>query len=757
MESQLGCLNQVDGRGDAVADFRDASASGLPRRGSVGYEGSMAKNRLAHEASPYLRQHESNPVDWYPWGEEALSRAKAENKPILLSIGYSACHWCHVMAHESFEDAATAAKMNALFVNVKVDREERPDLDAIYQLAIQIMGRSGGWPLTVFLTPEQKPFFAGTYFPPHDRYGMPSFQKVLEAIDDAWRNKRGEVLAQADEMTGAIAKVPALELRVEGGSEVAEDLLDHAAKAAGKRFDDKNGGFGSKPKFPNTMALDVLLRRSVDIPRELTTETRVKRALTAMRAGGVYDQLGGGFHRYSTDERWLVPHFEKMLYDNALLARLYVDAARAYAEPRLFEVAHDVLKWAAREMTAANGAFFSTQDADSVPKGAAAGTHAEEGAFFVWTPSDVRAALPGDEEAAKVAAKLFGITDEGNFEDPHHEAPPGAEGLSVLSEVMTLDEAAAELGLPVDTARAARDRAVRAMCKWRDERPKPFRDEKILASWNGLMIGACAEVAIATGDTAARAMAERAFEAIETTLLRDGELLRVMRVAPPPGHTGEVKIAGYLDDYAFLANAAFDLYEATGTPRYAMIGRRLVDTAIALFEDPDEGGFFFTPRDGESLITRSKDPFDHAIPSGTSSIAMALLRAFSLVGDPSLEERAKKTLDPIGRAAAENPLGFAQSVIALDRLMRGSTDVVVVGRRDDPKTVALLEAVRRVYVPHRTLVLVDPDDPATIAAAPALAEGKEAKSHAVAYVCRGRTCSPPVADATALAAALRAS
>ncbi len=706
----------------------------------------MAKNRLAKEASPYLRQHEDNPVDWYPWGPEALARAKAEDKPILLSIGYSACHWCHVMAHESFESSDIAAQMNALFVNVKVDREERPDLDGIYQLAIQILGRSGGWPLTVFLTPDQKPFFAGTYFPPRDRYGMPSFPQVLEALHDAWQNKRSEVLAQAEEITEAITRVQAVQPK----GEPASDLLERAARMASKRFDDKHGGFGNKPKFPNTMALDVLLRRSVEPPREREAETRVKRALTAMRAGGIYDHLGGGFHRYSTDERWLVPHFEKMLYDNALLARLYVDAGRAYNEPKFFEVAHDILKWVAREMTAANGAFFSTQDADSVPKGTK--DHAEEGAFFVWTPSEVKTALPGDEEAARVAAQYFGVTEHGNFTDPHHEEKEGEEGRSVLHEAMAIEDVAAQLGITADAARAARERAIRAMHKWREERPKPFRDEKLLASWNGLMIGACAEVAIATGDTAARAMAERAFEAIEQTLFRpDGERLRVMRAAPPPGHTGEVKIAGYLDDYSFMANAALDLYELTGTPRFADVARRLVRTAIALFEDP-AGGFFYTPSDGEALITRSKDPYDQAIPSGVSMMALALLRLFALDGDADYEDRARRALEPIASAAIQNPLGFSQSIIAFDRLVRGSTDVVVVGAGD--KARGLTEAVRKTYVPHRTLVAVDPGDPATAAAAPALSGGKEAKSGAVAYVCRGRTCSPPVADAHALAAAL---
>jgi uncharacterized protein YyaL (SSP411 family) len=693
------------------------------------------KNRLAKEASPYLRQHESNPVDWFAWGPEALEKAKKEDKPILLSIGYSACHWCHVMAHESFEDEATAAVMNELYVNVKVDREERPDLDQIYQLAVQIMGRNGGWPLTCFLTPDQKPFFAGTYFPPADRYGMPSFVKVLEAVHDAWKHKRDEVLEQAKELTDAIVKVPLAESRGETIALVPE-LLERASKSMHKRFDDKHGGFGQRPKFPNTMALDILLRTAGN-------EARVKRALGGMHAGGIWDQLGAGFHRYSTDEKWLVPHFEKMLYDNALLARLYVDAARAQAEPRWAEVAHDILKYVAREMTAPNGAFYATQDADSVPANHPKGKP-EEGAFFVWTRSEVVQALPADAEAAKVALLHFGVTEQGNFEDPHHHAEPGEEPRSVLHESKPIDEVASELGISVEQAKAARDRAVRAMFRARETRPAPFRDEKILASWNGLMIGACAEVAIATGDTAARAMAERALEAVVATHLHGERLFR----------TG--KIAGYLDDYAFLANAALDLYECTAESAHVALARRLVKSAIARFEDREEGGFFFTPEDGESLITRAKDPFDHAIPSGASMIALAMLRLHSLDGDAAYEALARKTLEPMAAAAVQNPLGFGQTLIALDRLIRGSTDVVVVGPRDDARTKALLDAVKRSYVAHRTLVLVDPEDPKSIEAAPALAEGKAAKGHPVAYVCRGRTCSPPIGDAAALSAALRA-
>ncbi len=729
---------------------------------------SPKKNRLAASASPYLRQHEGNPVDWWPWGDEALARAEAEDRPILLSIGYSACHWCHVMAHECFEDEAIAAQMSRDFVCIKVDREERPDLDQIYQLSVQVLGRGGGWPLTVFLTPQRKPFFAGTYFPPRERHGLPSFPHVLDTVLDAYRNKRDEVEAQAGEIAGAIERATQLEAQDERAGSDARDALDalapaeileRATKAMARRFDDARGGFGHRPKFPNTMALDVMLRRSVVAAsggageRDAQCETRVKRALAAMRAGGIWDQLGGGFHRYSTDERWLVPHFEKMLYDNALLARLYADAARAYDEPRLAAVAHDVLRYVAREMTAADGAFFSTQDADSVPAGAPAGAHgahAEEGAFFVWTPAEIDAALPGDDEAAQVAKLAFGVTARGNFEDPH--ASPGAPR-TVLHEAMPLDEVASERGASLATTRAALERASRGLAAQRDQRPRPFRDEKVIASWNALMIGACAEVAMATGDTAARAMAERAFAALEARLLTGD---RVMRVAPPPDHPGEATVAGFLDDYAFVANAALDLYEATATPRYVAVARRVARAAIARFADEARGGFYFAPSDGEALLHRPKDPHDQAIPSGSSMMALALLRLFALDGDPALEARARGTLAPFAQAALDQPLGLAQHVIALDRLVRGSTDVVVVGPRDDPRTEALLDAVRRAYVPHRTLAFVDPGDDATRAACPALAEGKEARPHPVAYVCRGRTCSPPVSDAAALARAIGA-
>src|SRR6202142_1807293 len=430
-------------------------------------------NRLAREASPYLQQHAHNPVDWYPWGGEALEKAKREDKPILLSIGYSACHWCHVMERESFENEAIAKLMNESFVNVKVDREERPDLDHVYQLVVQLMGRSGGWPLTVFLTPDQRPYFGGTYFPPADRYGMPGFPKVLHATNEAYRTRRDQVEAHSAEVTRAIAEATAGR---EGAREGASPAL--VQKAVAKlvaRFDDEHGGVGRRPKFPSTMSLDVLLRAG--------EHDRVGRTLDAMRAGGIYDQLGGGFHRYSTDERWLVPHFEKMLYDNALLLRLYADGWRALRDEKYADTARDIASYVAREMTSPDGGFYATQDADS---------QGEEGRFFVWTPAEVDEACAADEEAARAARRVYGITDEGNFEKG------GATVLSLVDSPRDRRE------------RAALERPRRAMFEARERRPKPTRDDKILASYSALMISALADAAGVVwpqlGNAAERAM-----------------------------------------------------------------------------------------------------------------------------------------------------------------------------------------------------------------------------------------------------------
>jgi uncharacterized protein YyaL (SSP411 family) len=667
-------------------------------------------NRLAREASPYLLQHAHNPVDWYPWGDEALAEAKRADKPILLSIGYSACHWCHVMERESFENETVAKLMNEWFVNVKVDREERPDLDQIYQLVVQLMGRSGGWPLTVFLTPDQKPFFGGTYFPPHDKYGMPGFPRVLQAVWEAYRTKREEIASQADDLASAIARVST---RAESDATYspAPDLLERAAKKLSARFDDVHGGFGSRPKFPSTMSLEVLLRRGA-LEGDARAKERATKALDAMRAGGIYDHLGDGFHRYSTDEAWLVPHFEKMLYDNALLLRLYTDAHRATGEARFADTARAIAAYVAREMTNEGGAFYSTQDADS---------EGEEGKFFVWTPQEIDAALAGDREAADVAKACFGVTEEGNFEE---------SGATVLHAARAPKD---------DPEAAALERARARLFEAREKRVKPFRDEKILASWNALMIGALAHAEMIEP-------AVRAYDWVRSNLVTIGDGgARVARLAKD----GSVKGQGFLDDYAYLADAALDLYEATGEPRFVADARALADAMIARFADAEAPGFFFTPSDGEALLCRAKDPYDTAVPSGGSIACKALLRLGALVGS-DYAERATKDLERMAATAVENPAGHAQWVSAIDRLVRGSVDIVVVGARADERTLALVQAARKAYLPNRTIAWSDPGNPESQAACAALAEGKPAETSAVAYVCRGRTCSLPIRDVAAL-------
>jgi len=696
-------------------------------------------NRLAREASPYLLQHAHNPVDWWPWCDEALSEAKGKDKPILLSIGYSACHWCHVMERESFEDDAIAALMNERFVCIKVDREERPDLDQIYQLTVQLMGRSGGWPLTVFLTPSQRPFFAGTYFPPRDKYGMPGFPKILEAVAEAYRERRDEVEAQAGELTKAIAEIGRGEVDgAEGAGGAAgllrPDLLENAARLLARRIDETHGGFGNKPKFPNTMPLEVLLRRGVS-GGDAAAREAVRLSLEGMRRGGIWDHLGGGFHRYSTDERWLVPHFEKMLYDNALLLRAYVDGHRVFGAPLFASTARDIAAYVAREMTDPSGGFYASQDADS---------EGEEGKFFVWNPTGVRGVLAGDELAARAALSYFGVTGEGNFEEHGRDT-----GMTVLHESRPVAAVAAALDVSAADAAAALERAKKAMFDAREGRVRPFRDEKILTSWGALMIGALAEAGGALGEPAWVEAAERAAALVEAKLVtRDGESARAARLVKDD----IVKAPGFLDDHAYLVNALLDLYEVTGDPARVVLARALVEGMLGAFHDETEG-FYFTPSDGEPLITRAKDPYDNAVPSGFAMACRALLRLGALVGG-RYHAIAERELARIAPSAAANPFGFGQSLCELDRLVRGAVDVVLVGPRADARTRALAGAALARWIPNRTIAWLDPGDPASRAACAALAEGKEARSAPVAYVCRGRTCSLPVDTPEALAALL---
>ena len=683
-------------------------------------------NRLSLESSPYLLQHANNPVDWYPWGPEALERARREDKPILLSIGYAACHWCHVMEHESFEDEAIAALMNERFINIKVDREERPDLDQIYQLVVQLMRRSGGWPLTVFLTPDQRPFFAGTYFPPQEKYGMPGFPQVLTALADAYASRRGELEEQAQEITQAIGRVQRVPA---GAADLGPEILPRAARTMQTRFDARHGGFGSRPKFPNTMALDILLRAGVE-GGDSVARGSAKLALDRMRAGGIWDHLRGGFHRYSTDERWLVPHFEKMLYDNALLLRLYTDGWRAFGTPAHAATVRELVGYLFAEMRDASGGFYASQDADS---------EGHEGTFFVWTPSDLEAAVSAG--TPREAARLyFGITPEGNFEK---------SGATVLSETQPIERVAAELGLTPGEAEAALAEAKIAMLAYREKRERPRRDDKVLASWNGLLLGALADAGRALNEPSWVDAARAGFDAIEQRLVRGGRVGRYFK----DGVAASSR-PGFLDDQAYFGNAALDLFEATGDPRYAGTARAICAAMIEHHWDRGAGGFWFSPDDGDTLITRTKDAYDQAIPSAAAMAALLCLRV-GTTSDESLFAPGEKQLQLLAGSAMETSMGMSQTLLVLDRLVRGSTDVVIVGPIDAAATRALADVAFRKYLPSRSVVHVDPEIPESLAAAPIAAAGKSGEPGVtVAYVCRGRACSAPVRDAAALEALL---
>ncbi len=679
-------------------------------------------NRLAAEASPYLQQHAHNPVDWYPWGPEALARAKAEDKPILLSIGYSACHWCHVMERESFENEAIAKQMNALFVNVKVDREERPDLDQVYQLVVQLLGRNGGWPLTVFLTPDQKPFFGGTYFPPVDRYGMPSFPKILDAVAEAYREKRGDVDLQADELTQAISKVA-------GGNdarstaEVPRDVLARAVAVLGRRFDDEHGGFGARPKFPNTMCLDLLLLHGVTSSDDRAL-ARFRRALDGMRDGGIHDQLGGGFHRYSTDERWLVPHFEKMLYDNALLLRLYADGHRVFGDESYADVARGIVAYLERDMRAPSGAFFASEDADS---------EGEEGKFFVFRPKEVRDALAGDDVAIDAALHAWGIEEGGNFEET---------GATVLHRALPLSTIAVKLGRAPSDVEAALERAKKALFAAREKRPRPFRDEKILTSWNALAIQALANAASAVGEPRWVDLARAAYAHLrEHLVVSRGDALRAQRLEKG----GVVKGPGFLDDQAYLACAALELHAATGEAGYLRDAERLADGLLADFA-AEGGGFDFSPHDAEKLIAAPRDAYDQAVPSGSAMAMLALLHLGGTVR-ARFAEPARAATERTAAAALENPFAYATTLRALDQLVRGAVDVFVAGTPDETKDLAL--AATSVFVPHLRVIRSPANDPV----APELGRGRT-DAAGRAFVCVGQTCSLPTSDGTLLRSTL---
>jgi len=667
-----------------------------------------AANRLARESSPYLRQHAHNPVDWYPWGEEAFAAARRDDKPILLSVGYSACHWCHVMERESFEDEAIARQMNENFVNIKVDREERPDVDHIYMTAVQILTGRGGWPMTVFLTPDGRPFYGGTYFPPVDRHGMPGFPRVLEIIARKYREDPQDIQAAVHEIGDRLRSVEA----VNGdGSLPTSDCAPAAAAALASAYDERHGGIGQAPKFPNTGALDLFLRAGHASGDSRYTAMALH-TLRQMACGGIYDQLGGGFHRYSVDERWLVPHFEKMLYDNAQLVPLYLSAYQISGDAFFARIARETLAYVTREMRDPQGGFYSTQDADS---------EGVEGKFFVWERGEVDALL-GDD--AEIACRVWDITEEGNF-----------EGRNILHVTLDLAQAARLFRRPAEEIAAVLERARDILFAARRSRIAPARDDKMLTSWNGLMISAFARAAEVLGDDSYAETARDAVAFIDRTLRRGDRLFATCK-------DGLAKLNGYLDDYAFYAAAMIDLYEALQDPADLTSARRLADAMIDHFWDTESAGFFFTSDDHEELIVRSKPSFDGSIPSGNAVATMTLLRLHHHTGESRYLERAEAVLRLYSRAAANQPFAMANLIAAADFHARGPREITVVSSTpgDDP----LLRRLRACYIPNRVLSVITPERCAT--APPLLAGKKQIGGRTTVYVCHRQTCSAPATE-----------
>jgi uncharacterized protein YyaL (SSP411 family) len=677
-------------------------------------------NRLAGESSPYLLQHAHNPVDWYPWGDEAFERARREDKPVLLSIGYAACHWCHVMERESFEDAETAALMNDRFVSIKVDREERPDLDAIYMDAVQAMTGRGGWPLTAFLTPDGEPFYAGTYFPSEDRQGMPSFRRVLTAIAQTWRERRDEVRTQGRRLVEAISRTPVASSTEPLGAE----LLDEAFVSLVRAFDARWGGFGDAPKFPQPMTLEFVLR--MHLHGRAGSLDVVTTTLDRMAAGGIFDQVGGGFHRYSVDERWQVPHFEKMLYDNAQLLRLYTRAWQVTRRDTCRRVASSTADYLLRELRQAEGGFSSSQDAD---------TDGVEGGTYVWSYDDLTALV------GRGVAAAFGATPAGNMEG----------GTNVLWRPHPVEAVAAELDLDEEDLRRRVEEARGVLLAERARRPQPAVDDKVIAGWNGLAIGALAEAGRVLGRSElVDAASDAARFVVEQLRDADGRLLRSWR----RGRRGP---RAFADDHALLADGLLTLFETTFELRWFEEARAACDELLSSFVDPGGDGFFQTASDADALVVRPKELFDNAVPSGNSAAAAVLIRMARLTGEPRYEDAATSALRLVRDAVAQAPTGFGHALCALDALTSALPEVAVVGDRSSDATRALVAEVTTArFLPNHVLAVAAPGDEAASSTVPLLAGRVAVDGLPTAYVCERFTCNLPVTDPAALAAQLEA-
>ena len=678
-------------------------------------------NRLINETSPYLLQHANNPVDWYPWGEEALEKARTEDKPILLSIGYSACHWCHVMERESFEDPNVAALMNRSFVSIKVDREERPDLDSIYMQAVQALTGQGGWPMTVFLKPSGEPFYGGTYFPPEDRGQMPGFPRLLRAMDEVYRTRRTDIDNASAQLVDRLRQTS----RMKSKSDLLhKDLLEEAFLHLSPGFDEENGGFGGAPKFPQPMIYDFLLRHfhSSRNPKALHM---LNLSLEKMALGGMYDQLGGGFHRYSTDSYWLVPHFEKMLYDNALLSKLYLHAYQSTGHELYLRIVQETLDYVLREMTSKEGGFYSSQDADS---------EGEEGKFFVWTPHQVEEVL--GREDAEIFCAYYDITPTGNF-----------EGSNIPNVPLDAEAVMEQVDVDPDDLEDILSEGKEKLLEVRNRRISPDRDDKVLTAWNGLMLRSFAEAAATLGRQDYRDAAVANADFVTQNLQKDGRVLRTYK-------DGQARLNGYLEDYSFLADGLIAVYELTFDSRWLDEAQRVADGMIALFWDQEDQVFYDTGKDHETLLVRPRDIFDNAAPCGSSVAADALMRLALLTGNEEYRNFAAAVLRSMGPMLSQYPNGMGRWLAALDFYLSEPKEIAIVGPKDSPDVKAMVEVVHGQYLPNRVLAATEQGDPAGSHSMPLLRHRTMVSGAPAAYVCHNYVCQLPVTDPADLASQL---
>jgi uncharacterized protein len=699
-------------------------------------------NRLAREKSPYLLQHAHNPVDWYPWGEEAFEKARRENKPIFLSIGYSTCHWCHVMAHESFEDETTAAIMNREFVSIKVDREERPDVDRVYMTFVQATTGGGGWPMSVWLTPDLKPFVGGTYFPPEDRYGQPGFKKVLERITTAWKQDHQKIVENGSKIVDALRE--SQNAQPDAAAKIDNQVFQTAYEQLSRSFDNREAGFGTAPKFPRPVALNFLTRFYARSPKSESGKRALEMDLFTLRkmaAGGIHDHLGGGFHRYSVDRYWHVPHFEKMLYDQAQLASAYLDAFQITQDRQYADVARDVLDYVARDMTSKEGGFFSAEDADSLFEHGKA-EHGE-GAFYVWTEKQIDESLGNDSEIFKFH---YGV-------QPHGNAPEGSDpqdefrGKNILIQRHPISETAKHFKKTEDEVRQSLTRSRDKLLSIRNKRPRPHLDDKIIAAWNGLTISAYARAAQIFDERKYLDDATRAADFLRKNLY-DGKskfLIRSYR-------EGRSNVEGFADDYAFVIQGLLDLYEASFDVEWLKFALELQETQDRLFFDEKSGGYFSTSGKDESVVLRLKDDNDSAEPAASSIAALNLLRLAQFLDDKKLEARARKTINAFAPTVSHFASAMPQLLVAVDFSLSKPRQIVTAGKIDNEQTKALLREVHRHFIPNKVVILADGGEGQKF-----LGEKNEAiramsmvDGEPAAYVCENFTCKAPVNEAGAL-------